>query len=129
PRVDAAGRARAEGLLASAGATVWIDDEALMDAVTGTSGSGPAYVFLLAEAMEEAAIAEGLAADAARALVRHTILGAARMLVESGRRDTAPGGTTQAAIEACEAGDLRRLVARAVRAATRRGGELSAGNA
>jgi len=135
PRVDAAGRARAEGLLASAGATVWIDDEALMDAVTGTSGSGPAYVFLLAEAMEEAAIAEGLAADAARALVRHTILGAARMLVESGepptelrRRVTSPGGTTQAAIEAFEAGDLRGLVARAVRAATRRGGELSAAN-
>ncbi|NLW95994.1 pyrroline-5-carboxylate reductase [Luteimonas wenzhouensis] len=135
PRVDAAGRARAEGLLASAGATVWIDDEALMDAVTGTSGSGPAYVFLLAEAMEEAAIAEGLAADAARTLVRHTILGAARMLVESGepptelrRRVTSPGGTTQAAIEAFEAGDLRGLVARAVRAATRRGGELSAAN-
>lgn len=135
PRVDAAGRARAEGLLASAGATVWIDDEAMMDAVTGTSGSGPAYVFLLAEAMEEAAIAEGLAADAARTLVRHTILGAARMLVESGepptelrRRVTSPGGTTQAAIEAFEAGDLRGLVARAVRAATRRGGELSAAN-
>ena len=135
PRVDAAGRARAEGLLASAGATVWIDDEALMDAVTGTSGSGPAYVFLLAEAMEEAAIAEGLAADAARTLVRHTILGAARMLVESGepptelrRRVTSSGGTTQAAIEAFEAGDLRGLVARAVRAATRRGGELSAAN-
>lgn len=135
PRVDAAGRARAEGLLASAGATVWIDDEALMDAVTGTSGSGPAYVFLLAEAMEEAAIAEGLAADAARTLVRHTILGAARMLVESGeppaelrRRVTSPGGTTQAAIETFEAGDLRGLVARAIRAATRRGGELSAAN-
>ena len=135
PRVDATGRARAEGLLASAGATVWIDDEAMMDAVTGTSGSGPAYVFLLAEAMEEAAIAEGLAADAARTLVRHTILGAARMLVESGepptelrRRVTSPGGTTQAAIEAFEAGDLRGLVARAVRAATRRGGELSAAN-
>jgi len=135
PRVDDDGRARAARLLASAGATVWIDDESLMDAVTGTSGSGPAYVFLLAEAMEEAAIAEGLAADAARTLVRHTILGAARMLVESGepptelrRRVTSPGGTTQAAIEAFEAGDLRGLVARAIRAATRRGGELSAAN-
>ncbi len=134
-RVDATGRARAERLLASAGRTVWIDDEALMDAVTGTSGSGPAYVFLLAEAMEAAAEAEGLAPEAARTLVQHTILGAARMLVESGeppaelrRRVTSPGGTTQAAIETFEAGGLRELVARAVRAATRRGGELSAAN-
>ena len=134
-RVDAAGRARAERLLASAGRTVWIDDEALMDAVTGTSGSGPAYVFLLAEAMEAAAAAEGLAPEAARTLVQQTLLGAARMLVESGeppaelrRRVTSPGGTTQAAIETFEAGGLRELVARAVRAATRRGGELSAAN-
>ena len=134
-RVDAAGRERAERLLASAGGTVWIEDEALMDAVTGTSGSGPAYVFLLAEAMEDAAIAEGLPAGAARTLAQQTILGAARMLVESGeppaelrRRVTSPNGTTQAAIEAFEAGGFRALVARAVRAATRRGGELSAAN-
>src|SRR5690606_19647621 len=129
------GRGLADGWQASAVGTGWLDDVAMMDAVTGTAGSGPAYVFLLAEAMEEAAIAEGLAAAAARTLVRHTVLGAARMLVESGepptelrRRVTSPGGTTQAAIEAFEAGDLRGLVARAVRAATRRGGELSAAN-
>ncbi|WP_202844352.1 pyrroline-5-carboxylate reductase [Luteimonas saliphila] len=134
-QVDAGGRASAERLLASAGATVWIDDEALMDAVTGTSGSGPAYVFLLAEAMEEAAIAEGLPAAAARTLASQTILGAARMLTESGeppselrRRVTSPNGTTQAAIETFEAGGFRALVARAIRAATRRGGELSAAN-
>ncbi|HLT43578.1 MAG TPA: pyrroline-5-carboxylate reductase [Luteimonas sp.] len=135
PRVDASGRARAERLLASAGSTVWIDDEALMDAVTGTSGSGPAYVFLLAEALEDAAVAEGLPPEAARTLAQQTILGAARMLTESGeppaelrRRVTSPGGTTQAAIETFEAGGFRDLVARAVRAATRRGGELSAAN-
>ena len=135
PRVDASGRARAERLMASAGSTVWIDDEALMDAVTGTSGSGPAYVFLLAEALEDAAVAEGLPPGAARILAQQTILGAARMLTESGeppaelrRRVTSPGGTTQAAIETFEAGGFRDLVARAVRAATRRGGELSAAN-
>lgn len=134
-RVDEAGRAQAQRLLASAGKTVWIADEALIDAVTGTSGSGPAYVFLLAEAMEDAAMAEGLPATAARTLVQQTLLGAARMLVESGEapaelrhRVTSPGGTTQAAIETFEAGGFRELVARAVGAATRRGGELSAAN-
>ncbi|MBJ6978662.1 pyrroline-5-carboxylate reductase [Luteimonas sp. MC1895] len=133
--VDAAGRARAEALLSAAGATVWIADEALMDAVTAVSGSGPAYAFLLAEAMEDAARAQGLPADAARTLVLQTLLGAARMLTESGeapaelrRRVTSPGGTTQAAIEAFEAGGLRRLVADAVAAATVRGRELSAAN-
>ena len=133
--VDDEGRARADRLLASAGRTVWIDDETQMDAVTATSGSGPAYVFLLAEAMEDAAIAEGLPPDAARTLAQQTLLGAARMLVESGeapaelrRRVTSPNGTTQAAIEAFEAGGFRDLVARAIRAATQRGGELSAAN-
>ena len=134
-RVDDEGRARADRLLASAGRTVWIDDEARMDAVTATSGSGPAYVFLLAEAMEDAAIAEGLPPDAARTLAQQTLLGAARMLVESGeapaelrRRVTSPNGTTQAAIEAFEAGGFRVLVARAIRAATQRGRELSSAN-
>lgn len=133
--VDAVGRARAQALLQSAGATVWLDDEARMDAVTGTSGSGPAYVFLLAEAMEDAAIAQGLPADDARTLVVQTVLGAARMLAESGeapaelrRRVTSPGGTTQAAIETFEAGGLRALVGDAIANATRRGGELSAAN-
>jgi pyrroline-5-carboxylate reductase len=133
--VHADGRARAQALLATAGETVWIDDEALMDAVTAVSGSGPAYVFLLAEAMEDAARAQGLPADAARTLVTQTLLGAARMLTEAGeppaglrRRVTSPGGTTQAAIEAFEAGGLRALVADAIAAATLRGRELSAAN-
>ncbi len=133
--VDADGRARTEALLASAGKTVWIDDEAKMDAVTATSGSGPAYIFLLAEAMEAAAIAEGLPAEAARTLVLETILGAARMLTESGepaaelrRRVTSPNGTTHAAIETFEAGGFRALVAEAIHNATVRGRELSAAN-
>lgn len=133
--VDADGRERAATLLASAGKTVWIDDEARMDAVTAVSGSGPAYIFLLAEAMEAAALAEGLPAEAARTLVLETVLGAARMLTESGedpaelrRRVTSPGGTTQAAVETFEAGGFRELVAAAIRNATARGQQLSAAN-
>lgn len=134
-RVDADGRERAETLLSAAGKTVWIEDEALMDAVTAVSGSGPAYVFLLAEAMEDAGIAEGLPADAARTLALQTVLGAARMLTESDeapaelrRRVTSPGGTTQAAVETFESGGLRTLVAQAVRNAAERGRQLSQAN-
>ena len=130
--VSADRRDRAERLLASAGRTVWIDDEALMDAVTAVSGSGPAYVFLLAEAMQAAGVAQGLPADAAATLVAQTLLGASRMLVESGespaelrRRVTSPNGTTQAAIETFQAGGFEPLVAKAIDAATRRGRELS----
>jgi pyrroline-5-carboxylate reductase len=133
--VDASGRERVADLLASAGRVVWIDDESQMDAVTATSGSGPAYIFLMAEAMEAAAIAQGLPADAARILVQETILGAARMLTKSGedpgelrRRVTSPGGTTQAAVETFEAGGLRELVAKAIGNATERGRQLSAAN-
>ena len=135
PQVDAAGREHAEALLAAAGKTVWIADEALMDAVTAVSGSGPAYVFLLAEAMQAAAEAEGLPAAASRTLALQTILGAARMLTEGTeppaelrRRVTSPGGTTQAAIEAFETGGFRALVAGAIHAATERGRDLSAAN-
>lgn len=135
PRVDDVGRGRAQTLLESAGETVWIDDEAQMDAVTAVSGSGPAYIFLLAEAMEDAAIAQGLPPADARTLVLQTVLGAARMLVESNeapaelrRRVTSPGGTTHAAVETFEAGGLRGLVAEAIGNAGRRGGELSAAN-
>ncbi|MEQ4576836.1 MAG: pyrroline-5-carboxylate reductase [Gammaproteobacteria bacterium] len=134
-RVSAAQREQAERLLASAGATVWIEDEARMDAVTAVSGSGPAYVFLLAEAMEAAALQQGLPAEAARTLVLQTVLGAARMLTEAGeapaelrRRVTSPNGTTQAAIETFQAGGFEALTAKAIAAATTRGRELSAAN-
>ena len=134
-RVDAQGRGFAEALLSAAGKTVWIDDEAQMDTVTAVSGSGPAYVFLLAEAMVDAGIAEGLPPNAARTLALQTVLGAARMLTESDveaaelrRRVTSPNGTTQAAIETFEAGGLRTLVADAIHAARVRGAELSAAN-
>ncbi len=134
-QVDTAGRQRAEELLSSAGKTVWIDDEASMDAVTAVSGSGPAYVFLLAEAMEAAALQQGLDGQAARTLVLQTVLGAARMLTESDTapaelrtRVTSPNGTTQAAIEALQAGGFAQLVANAIQAASERGRALSAAN-
>ncbi len=129
------GRARAAALLGAVGATVWIDEEALMDAVTAVSGSGPAYVFLLAEAMQQAGEAQGLHPAAARVLATQTLLGAARMLTERDEpadelraRVTSPGGTTQAAIETFEAGGFRALVGRAIDAATLRGRQLSAAN-
>ena len=134
-RVDAEGRMRTAALLSAAGPTVWIDDEARMDAVTAVSGSGPAYVFLLAEALQAAGESEGLPPDVARTLALQTILGAGRMLTESDvdaaelrRRVTSPNGTTHAAIETFEAGGFRALVARAVHAAAVRGKALSDAN-
>ncbi len=128
-------REQAQSVLDAAGQTVWLDDEASMDAVTAVSGSGPAYAFLLAEAMEAAASAEGLPADAARTLVVQTLLGAARMLAESGesaaelrRRVTSPNGTTQAAIETFQRGGFEALTAAAIHAARVRGAELSSAN-
>jgi pyrroline-5-carboxylate reductase len=130
---DAARRAQAQAILAAAGRTAWIEREELMDAVTALSGSGPAYFFLLAEALEDAAVAQGLPRETARALATQTCLGAGRMLVESGEapallreRVTSPGGTTAAALDAFAAGGLRELVADAVAAATARGRALSA---
>ncbi|MFT4248950.1 MAG: pyrroline-5-carboxylate reductase [Pseudomonas sp.] len=134
-RVGQAQREQAERLLGSAGATVWVEDTALIDAVTAVSGSGPAYVFLLAEAMEAAALQQGLPAQAARTLVLQTVLGAARMLTEAGetpaelrRRVTSPNGTTQAAIETFQAGGFEALTAQAIDAAAQRARELSAAN-
>lgn len=133
-RVSAEQRDAAEALMQSTGLVRWIEHEAQMDVVTALSGSGPAYVFLLAEAMQAAAEAQGLDADTARALAAQTVLGAARMLVESGedaaelrRRVTSPNGTTQAAIESFEADGFRVMVDRAIAAATTRGRSLSAG--
>lgn len=135
PQVSASQRASAQALLGATGLTAWIPDEALMDAVTGLSGSGPAYVFLLAEAMQAAGVAHGLDAGTARALALQTIHGAARMLMETGdeagvlrQRVTSPNGTTQAAIEHLQAGGFSELVGAAIAAATQRGKQLSAAN-
>jgi pyrroline-5-carboxylate reductase len=103
-----------------------------MDAVTALSGSGPAYFFLLSEAMADAAAELGLPAELARLLAVETALGAARMALESEepvdalrRRVTSPGGTTEAALEAFEEGGFRDLVATALRRAARRSRELA----
>ncbi len=132
-RAGAAQRAQAERVLGAAGVTRWIDDEAQMDTVTALSGSGPAYFFLLVEAMEDAAVDLGLSRETARALAAQTCFGAGRMLAEGAEtaaqlraRVTSPQGTTQAALDAFAAGGFRELVERALAAAARRGGELSA---
>lgn len=129
---DSHQRTFAESILATAGSTVWIEREELMDTVTALSGSGPAYFFLLVEALEDAAVAQGLPREAARALATQTCLGAGRMLVEDGEapaslreRVTSPGGTTAAALDVFAGGDFRELVARAIAAATQRGHALS----
>jgi pyrroline-5-carboxylate reductase len=132
-RVSAPQKAQAQHILDAVGLTRWIEDEALMDTVTALSGSGPAYFFALVEALEDAAAAQGLPRDSARALAAQTCLGAGRMLAESGeapgelrRRVTSPHGTTQAALESFAADALPAIVARAVAAATHRGVEMAA---
>ncbi len=128
-------REQAERIFAAAGDTVWIEQEELMDAVTAISGSGPAYYFLLTEALAQAGEALGLPADIAQQLASKTCVGAGAMLAQAARtgsgpaelrqRVTSPGGTTQAAIEAFEQGGLRKLVVEATQAARERGVELS----
>jgi pyrroline-5-carboxylate reductase len=126
-------RDQAERVLGTVGTTTWIDEQAQMDTVTAISGSGPAYFFLLAEALEDAAVAQGMPRAKARALAAQTCLGAGRMLTEDAaapaelrQRVTSAGGTTQAALDSFAANGFGDIVARAVAAATQRGRELSA---
>ena len=123
--------AKAEALMRAVGRTVRLDSEAQMDAVTGLSGSGPAYVFHLIEAMAAAGEAEGLAPDLAMALARGTVAGAGALAgrsAESAERlranVTSPGGTTAAGLEVLMA-ELPDLMRRTVRAAAERSRELS----
>lgn len=131
-RVTSEQRSLAQRVVDAVGLSRWIDDESLMDTVTALSGSGPAYFFLLVEALENAAAAQGLPRETARELAAQTCLGAGRMLRESDvdaaelrRRVTSPNGTTQAALESFAAYGFADIVARAVAAARQRGGELS----
>jgi len=132
-KVTASARKLAHALLAATGGVEWIDDERLMDAVTAVSGSGPAYVFLLAETLARAGEAAGLPAALAGTLARETVAGSGELLHQS-RLDpatlrtnvTSPGGTTAAALGVLMANDgLDPLMTRAVAAATRRGKELA----
>jgi pyrroline-5-carboxylate reductase len=130
--ISAKDRALAERLLSALGQTLWVKREADIDAVTAVSGSGPAYVFLLVEALAEAAEAEGLPRALAQKLARATVAGSGALLdvdpstAEILRRNvTSPGGTTEAALEVLLAKDgLSTLMRRAVKAAHRRAREL-----
>ena len=132
-RVAAAQRALVDALLCAVGAVEWVDDETLMDAVTALSGSGPAYVFLLAEAMAQAGAAAGLPPALATTLARATVAGAGELLHRSPldaatlrQNVTSPGGTTAAALELLMARDgLAPLMTKAIAAATRRSRELA----
>lgn len=120
----------ASGILGSAGQVVEVA-ESLLDAVTGLSGSGPAYLFLAAEAMTDAGVSMGLTRDVAALLATQTIYGAGKMMVETGDEPvvlraavTTPAGTTAAGLAALETHGLRAALAAAVRAATERSVEL-----
>ena len=131
--VSAAQRAVADALLRATGSVEWVEQESLMDAVTAVSGSGPAYVFLLAEELARAGVAAGLPAELATRLARETVSGSGELLHRSElssatlrQNVTSPGGTTAAALEILMGGDgMQKLLNRAVAAATQRSKDLA----
>ena len=131
--VSAAQRATADALLRATGAVEWVDSESLMDAVTAVSGSGPAYVFLLAEELARAGVAAGLPAELATRLARETVAGSGELLHRSEQASatlrqnvTSPGGTTAAALEVLMGPNgMQTLLTRAVAAATQRSKDLA----
>jgi len=126
-------RKQASDLLAAIGKVEWVPDEALMDAVTALSGSGPAYIFLLAECMTRAGVAAGLPPELATRLARETVAGSAELLHRSDldaatlrQNVTSPGGTTAAALEVLMGpGGFDQLLTQAIAAATRRSRDLA----
>src|SRR5437762_13688141 len=131
--VSAAQRAVADALLRAIGSVEWTGDEKLMDAVTAVSGSGPAYVFLLAEELARAGVEAGLPAELATKLARETVAGSGELLHRSDlpaatlrQNVTSPGGSTAAAVAALLASDgMQPLMIRAIAAATKRSKELA----
>jgi pyrroline-5-carboxylate reductase len=131
--VSAAQRATADALLRATGSVEWVRDEGLMDAVTAVSGSGPAYIFLLAEELARAGTAAGLPEELATKLARETVAGSGELLHRSElssatlrQNVTSPGGTTAAALEVLMGKDgLQQLMIRAIAAATARSKELA----
>jgi pyrroline-5-carboxylate reductase len=130
--VNSEQRDLAETILRAVGIALWVEDESDLDAVTAVSGSGPAYYFLLMEAMEKTALELGLSAETARLLVQQTALGAAKIALESNespeqlrKRVTSPNGTTHQAIETFEQGGFTELVSKALHAARDRSIEMS----
>jgi pyrroline-5-carboxylate reductase len=131
-QVSAAQREQAEQLLSAVGLALWLDNEQQIDAVTAVSGSGPAYFFLLIEAMVAAGEKLGLSPETALKLTQQTALGAARMALASDvdaselrRRVTSPNGTTEAAINSFQAGGFETLVEQALNAAAARSAALA----
>lgn len=132
PGVSATQKDLAETILRAVGLALWIDDEDLMDAVTALSGSGPAYFFLVIEALQDAGRELGLAEKTAKLLAVQTAFGAAKMALESRdepgvlrQRVTSPGGTTEKALAVLENGKLRALFNDALTAARDRSRELA----
>jgi len=131
--VTAAQKALCDGLLRAVGSVGWVDDEGLIDAATAVSGSGPAYVFLLAECLAEAGVKAGLPADLSAELARWTVAGAGELLHRSDlpaatlrQNVTSPNGTTYAALQVLMAeGGLQKVMTEAVAAATKRSRELA----
>lgn len=128
-------RNTAESILRSVGITLWFTDESKLDAVTAVSGSGPAYFFLVMEAMQAAAEQLGIDTEDAHLLVVQTAFGAAKLALESQdppaelrRKVTSKGGTTEAALHVLNAGELTALFAKALQAAEKRSRELAAAN-
>ena len=124
-------RRAADQVLKAVGATVWLDDEAKIDAVTGVSGSGPAYVFYFIEAMQQAAVELGLTAEQGLELAKATFTGAAQLAAQSHEpvavlreRVTSKGGTTYAALTSMEESGVKAAIVTAVKAAAARGREL-----
>ncbi len=131
-KVTSEQRDLAETILRAVGIALWVENESELDAVTAVSGSGPAYYFLLMEAMEQVAVELGLSEVTARLLIQQTALGAAKIALESPespgelrKRVTSPGGTTQQAIETFERGGFSQLVSQALHAARDRSIEMS----
>jgi pyrroline-5-carboxylate reductase len=132
PAVSTEQKDLAESVLRAVGVTLWVEDEGLLDAVTALSGSGPAYFFLMMEALEAAGRRLGLPRDSARLLTLQTALGAAKMALESSealselrRRVTSPGGTTERAVQVLEDHHLEAAFDEALQAAHRRSRELA----
>ncbi|KAB2325545.1 pyrroline-5-carboxylate reductase [Betaproteobacteria bacterium SCN1] len=131
PGLTAEARSDAEAVLRAVGGVVWVEAETQLDAVTAISGSGPAYVFYCIEALEAAAVAQGLAPQIARQLALQTFFGAGKLALESGeepallrQRVTSRGGTTERGLAALDAGDVKAAFAAAAAAASRRSAEL-----
>lgn len=129
---DHAEREWAESLFRAVGIVHWCDKESALDAITALSGSGPAYIFLVMEAMQEAAMALGLDENLAKSFSIQTVLGASRValetmhpLAELRKQVTSPGGTTEKALEVFEQGNLKALFARAIESACKQAKVLS----